>query len=103
MTNATNVKNVTNGTFLNNVTDSINVTQVYHSINMTNATNCQNARSNYNCTSYQCNIPRIDDQSVLDLIEKRIYFHSMNIIDKLYDSFKVGDIESFRNNKNRFD
>lgn len=86
-----------------NVTDSINVTNVSHSFNMTNASNCEKAQSNYNCTYYQCNIPRIEDSSIIELIEKRIYFHSKEIIDKLYDYYRVGDIGSYRSNSNRFD
>lgn len=97
------VKNVTNGTFLYNVTDSVNVTYVLNSKNMTNASDVDGAFNNYNCSGFKCKIPRIEDNKIFEMIEKRIAHHTEKIVDRLYNIYRVGDINSYKKNKTKFD
>lgn len=103
VTNATDIKNVENGINLKNVTDSLNVINLTNALNMTNATDASDCWHNYNCTGKKCNIPRISDDRVKEMIDKKIHEHSEMIIDRLYDLYRNGDVKNYEEDETLFD
>ena len=100
--NATLAINVINATDIYNVTDGINLVNVTHSLNLTNATDTEYASDNYNCTGKTCQLPRIYDERLKNIIEEKIEKHSQVIIDRLYDLYTIGNVKAYEN-QNIFD
>lgn len=103
VTDSVNVRYVSNGSLLSNVTDSKNVTMLQNAKNMTNASNSSYCQNNYNCTGNACNSARLDGVELKQKIKEIVYKHSEKIIDRLYDLFRIGSLNGYKEDNNAFD
>ena len=117
--NCTACVNVTNCSNCHNVTHSINVTNAEHSskifdssdilhgfnltnaTNMTNASNCAECKNRENCQGKACNEPVKSEYEIA--LENKIYYTTMDIVERLYGMTNIGDAGPYVENPNDFD
>jgi hypothetical protein len=117
--NCTACKNVTNCSNCHNVTDSVNVTNAVNSTkifnstdivngynltnatNMTNASNCANCSDRSDCTGKTCTEPIKTEFEIA--LENKLYYTTMEIVERLYEMTNVGDATSYLENEDEWD
>ena len=102
VTNSTNLRNVTNGRDLINVTNSINVTNLTFADRMENAYNASYVKNNRDCIGQKCNVTTVGAGCEGDT-KKKLSEQSWAIIQKLYDSYRIGNVTEYNSSATQLD